>query len=826
MKRLAMSVVFLIAFVVAFKVAKITTQSEETTSESLEALELWTQSRAYPETDISPDAYYKAFVLAKVQMREARTSTADIWRSIGPNNFSGRMTSVALNPLNPNTVYAGGASGGLWRSRTGGLGGDWQRIATGFPVLGVNTIAINPADTNTMYIGTGEVYRYLGSTGGIVIRTTRGSYGMGILKTTNGGATWTKSLDWSYNQQRGVQMMRLNPLNVNTILAATSEGVYKSTNAGGTWNRTLNVLMATDIVMNPNDTSQVLASCGNFSSPGRGIYRSTDGGNLFSLVSGLPNFSGKGMFDVYRAYPNVVFASLADSTTGSGSLWRTTNFGATWNSVSTEALYGVQGWYSQFVAVQQNDSSKIVRGGVNIYKSTNGGRSLTQTSGAYFDMHHYAHHPTNPNMLYVVSDGGVFRSTNFGDTYEDANAGLPTSQFYNGFSNSASDSLMAMGQVQDHFGYRYVGTLSWPSGAVDEIGWTAINQQNDMIQYAGNRGGGSIFKSTNRGVSFQNVSGSFSGTSCWNTPFVLSKSNPSVLYFGRSIVFKTTNAGTTWSATNGGVALDGNPPLCMAIAPTNPDTAFAGTAPRTVRPHVYRTTNGGTSWADVTGMLPDRYFLDLAVDPNNSRIVYAAIGGFDTTRVAKSINAGLTWTDVSGTLPNVPTTAIAIDPLNSNTVYVGNDIGIYVSTNGGASWSGFNDGLPEAIIVGDLVVSPSNRVLRVATHSNGVYERKLLDTPTAVAEVNENPYEVRLKQNYPNPFNPTTKIQFQVSNTGFISLKVFDVVGGDAATLVHEVRQPGEYTVVFDATNLSSGVYFYRLAMGSFSQTKKMLLLK
>jgi hypothetical protein len=834
MKTFVAIIFSVIAFVVGFELSQYPPQREETTSESMEALELWTQSRAYPAADISPDAHYKAFVLAKTQMHEAKTSAADQWRSIGPINFSGRMTSVAVNPLNPNTVYVGAASGGLWRSFTGGLGGDWRRVTTGFPVLGVNAIALNPSDSNTIYIGTGEVYRYFGSTGGIVIRTTRGSYGLGILKTTNGGGSWTKSLDWSYNQQRGVQMIRLNALNPNAVLAATSDGVYKSTNAGGMWSRTLNVVMATDVVINPNDTTQVLAVCGNFKSPGYGVYRSTDAGNSFTIVSGLPNFSGKGMFDVYQTYPNVVFASLADSTTGSGSLWRTTNFGVTWSLVSSEALYGVQGWYSHFVAVHPTDSSKVVRGGVYIFKSINGGTSSTQKSGTYYDMHHYAHHPTNPNILYVVSDGGVFRSTNFGDTYQDANTGLLTSQFYNGFSNSGTDSLMAMGQVQDHFGYKYIGSLSWPSGAVDEVGWTAINQQNDMIQYAGNRGGGSISKSTDRGVVFRTSSTGISGgVSCWNTPFGLSKSNPNVLYFGRSIIFKTTNAAASWTGTNGGAALDGNPSLCLSVAPTNPDTVFVGTVPGTVRPHVFRTTNGGTAWTDVTGTLPNRYYMDLAVDPNNSRIVYAAIGGFDTTRVAKSMNAGQTWTDVTGTLPNVPTTAIAIDPSNSNHVYVGNDLGVYVSTNGGGNWLGFNEGFPEAVILADLVLSPSNRVLRAATHSNGVYERKLLSATTDVAGQIAMPIGFRLEQNYPNPFNPSTTIEFTIPHplmdehgSVAVSLTVFDVTGKEIRNLVHGNMQPGSYKRAFDASNLSSGVYFYRLQANGASITKKMILIR
>ena len=376
----------------------------------------------------------------------------------------------------------------------------------------------------------------------------------------------------------------------------------------------------------------------------------------------------------------------------------------------------------------------------------------------------------------------MWRSTNFGTTYQDINGGLLTSQFYNGFSCSAQDSNRALGQVQDHFGWMYTGSLAWPSSGVDEIGWTAINQSNDFMMYAGNRDGGSISRSTNRGTSFFGSSSGIPGgtyVSAWNTPFALSKSNPNYLYFGRAIIYKTTNAGTNWTATNGGVSLDGNPALSMAVAPTNQDTVFVGTVPGSGRVHVFRTTNGGTNWTNVTGDLPNRYPLDIMIDPRDSRVVYVAFGGFDTTRLAKSTDAGLTWTHISSPLPNVPTTAVAVDPFNTNHVYVGNDLGVYVSTDAGLTWTSFNDGLFEAVIVGDLVISPSNRSIRLASHSNGVFTRKLLSTsPTGVEEQLQGvPEQFVLHQNFPNPFNPTTRIPYSVSRSGRVTLTVYDIAG-------------------------------------------------
>jgi photosystem II stability/assembly factor-like uncharacterized protein len=832
-------VLLLILAFLLFRSSDGRSEREAPVSEALQALDLWTASRAYPNADIPSDRYFEAYLDAKNARRETEALSAvpAPWLSIGPTNFAGRTIAVAINPLNPNTMYIGAASGGLWRSRTGGLGADWQRVATGFPVLGVNAIAMHAADTNTLYIGTGEVYRYDGSTGGIVIRATRGSYGMGILKTTNGGTTWTKSLDWSYNQKRGVQMIRINPLNPRTVLAATSEGVYRTTDGGQSWVQALNVLMAEDIAINPADTTKVLATCGNFASTGGGVYRSTDGGTSFSIVTGLPNFTAKGMLEMYAANPWSVYANLADtsfgsSSTGTGSLWKSTDFGSTWTLLSSEALFGVQGWYSQFVAVHPMDSTQVVRGAQYLFKSTNGGVSSSRVPDLgvpWADYHNYAHHPTNPNILYVVDDGGVWRSTNFGSSYQDINAGLRTSQFYNGFSCSAQDSDRALGQVQDHFGWMFTGSPVWPSSAVDEIGWTAINQSNDAVMYAGNRGGGSISKSTNRGSSFFGSSSGIpsGGVAAWNTPFALSKSNPNYLYFGRAIIYRTTNAGANWAATNGGAALDGNPALSMAIAPTNQDTVFVGTVPGSGRTRVFRTTNGGANWTDVTGNLPNRYPLDITVDPMDSRVVYVAFGGFDTTRLAKSTDAGLTWTHVNSSLPNVPTTAVAIDPFNTSHIYVGNDLGVFVSTDAGLTWTSFNDGLFEAVTVADLVISASNRSIRLASHSNGVFTRKLLSTsPTAVEERQGIPEQFVLHQNFPNPFNPTARISYSLSERARVMLKVYDTVGREVSTLVDGTEEAGLHFAEFNASHLASGAYFYslRVAGRSVGVRKAMLM--
>ena len=266
----------------------------------------------------------------------------------------------------------------------------------------------------------------------------------------------------------------------------------------------------------------------------------------------------------------------------------------------------------------------------------------------------------------------------------------------------------------------------------------------------------------------------------------------------------------------------------MDISYQSADIVYVATAPfDNFRGHVFRTNDGGNNWIDITGPLPDRFPADIAVDPTNDDIVYIPFYGFGTGHVFKSTNGGTNWIDITGTLPDIPTISVLVDPNNSDHVYVGNDLGVNVSTDGGSSWQDYNDGLPSAVIAMDLNITNSNNMLRVATHGNGVFEIKLLSTVvTTLTDDDAIISDFRLEQNYPNPFNPNTKIKYRIPEFEFVSLKVLDVIGNEVATLVNEHKSEGDYEVNFDASNLSSGAYFYTIEVGSFVETKKMILLK
>jgi photosystem II stability/assembly factor-like uncharacterized protein len=642
---------------------------------------------------------------------------------MGPYNVPGRMISVTVNPLNTSILLAGSASGGLWRTNDAATGKGWKRIQTGFPTLGVMAIAINPIDTNMIYIGTGEVYGYHKSIGGTVIRTTRGSYGIGILKSTDGGKTWSKSLDWTLNQQRGVQCIRINPQNPNSIFAATTEGIYKSVDAGENWYLSLPVLMGEDIIIHPEDTLKVMVSCGNLGSEGSGIYISNDGGMNWEQDISIPSFTGKTLMDYFAFNPDIVFASVADSLSGKG-LYRTDSFGGDWRLINSWDVPSYQGFFAHWVAVHPRKLEEIIHAGIEIYKSSDGGVHNLPVYGPHVDHHNFAHDPQDQDKLYIACDGGIYVTTDFGDTYKNIGYGLQTAQFYNGFSSSNSDSMLAMGGLQDNGTQIYRGTKNWQWTIGGDGCWTAINPSNDNIMY-GEYQYNNIYRSEDRGYQFLTaLNGMDEIGAAFVAPFVLAPSRPSILYSGRKSVFKSTDNANNWVAVS--EPLDDNAILSLAVAPTNSEIIFAGTAPVVDRAHIFRSLNGGFEWSDVTSNLPDRYPMDIAIDPNDMKIVYVAFGGFGSGHIFKSVDSGNNWTDITGSLPDVPTLAVAIDPLNSNHIYIGNDLGVYASTDAGNHWFPYSEGLPEVMIAMDLNISPVNRKLRLASHGNGVYQSPLI----------------------------------------------------------------------------------------------------
>lgn len=777
---------------------------QETESDALAAIQFWTRQRAYPFDHIKESLFSQEFEKKMRKDTPHPESKTESWKSIGPTNRGGRMISLAFNPQNPKTIYAGSASGGLWRSFNQGEGASWHRISTGHPTLGVGAIAFNPSDSNYIFIGMGEVYRQEASTGGLDQRTFRGSYGNGILRSSDGGVSWDKVLDWEYSDKQGVQVIRVNPQRPNSVWAGTSRGLYRSLNGGDSWELMKDLAMITDIEINPLDTNVIHMSCGNFYSSGHGIYRSIDGGiNWIKATGELPaSYGGKALLSMSPENPDIVYAGIGNGySSGSGTwLCKTTDGGVNWMIVSDVNYSSYQGWFAHDVAVYPNDPDTVLCFGVYGWRSDDGGYSMNKITSIgtgtniHVDFHALEFQPGSPRTFYIASDGGIYRSQDLGNTFDRLDAGLVTTQFYNGFSNSVQDPLKSLGGLQDNGTYKFVGIDNWVYENGGDGSWTAIDPTNDDILYVSSQYL-RISKSTNGGASFNTVSPPEVGAVSFIAPFVLAPNSPTTIYAGRSRVYKSLNGGSSWTAMNYGEELDGNPVLSMAVSYQNQNKIYVATAPRYGPMKVFLSTNGGNAWTNIRGGLPERYPVDLAVNPTNDSEVYIALSGFGSPHLYKSTNSGFAWIDISQQLPDVPTSAVEIDPLDPQHIFVGNDLGVYYSEDGGENWILFSDGLPEVVMVKDLKISIPSRKLRLATHGNGAYEiqlpqavssGKLPENETGlkvwpipvVDEINLEFWSPRMEEGVLSLFNLSGKCVFRSSKTllpGINQLNIKDI---------------------------------------------------
>jgi len=684
-------------------------------------LEWYLGSRLLPDGSYPAGARWNAY-LDVLASREAALSTATPvgvptanWTSIGPKNIAGRILDLAFDPNNAGVIWAGAASGGIWRSADDGH--SWTPMDDRLPTLAVGCIVTHPTSSNIIYLGTGE--------GSFNIDAVEG---VGVLKSTDGGATWTQTgLSWLLSQGQAVNEMVIDPANPNVLVAATRDGVYRTDNAGTTWSRTLAAagswMDAKDLVIDPSNPNILFVAAGYpWGSGNNGIYKSTDNGVTWTkLTAGLPGGAAMGRVSlaISAANPNTVYAGVAHTINSGASLsgiYRTTNGGDTWTRQSNSPNhYSAQGWYNNVIAVDPANPNLVYSGGMNIYKSADGGATwATITNGIHVDFHAIAF---NNGALYVGTDGGVYKSTTGGSSWTSLNNGLVTMQFYK-MGSDFNNAGKAMGGTQDNGSNEYRGAPAWTKRLGGDGGEVIYDYSNSNIIYAEYQNG-SHLKSLDGGVSwFAANSGVPSGP--WVTPVEMDPVNPNVLYtIGSGNLYKTSDGAGSWSLLfNAAEAVDQD----IQVAPGDQQTIYV--AGNNV---IYRSANGGASFSKISAGLAVTSITALAVHPEHPQTLYVMIGGWNAaSHVYKTTNAGGSWQNLTNNLPNLPCNTIVIDPAYPEMVYVGTDLGVYVSTDEGETWNEWNTGLPN-VVVDELDIQAAARLIRAATHGRGMYQANLLE---------------------------------------------------------------------------------------------------
>ena len=755
----------------------------ETETEAIDALAFLSQLNAYPNAEVESGNYYAAYQQYKNIVANSEQTRGAGWENIGPNNVGGRTVSIAIDPVDTSIIYMGSASGGLWKSVTGGLGiNAWQYIKTGFPVLGVGAITINPDNNNEIFIGTGETYAYGTSTNGLITRTERGSFGMGILKTIDGGLTWNISLDWTYQENRGVWDIIYDPQNTNILHAATTEGIYRSTDGGDTWTLQLDKKMVMDLEINNNDPEILYAGVGNLSSIDKGIYKSTNGGDTWNILTGggLPAYTQDGRISIsaYQSNPDILIAVIGNAFSTKG-IYKTVNAGTTWVQLDAEEVVSYQGWYAKGILIKPDDSQQVLLCGVELWKSTNGGTSInqiTEYTGPYTEMHPDVHNiisnPLNPELVYVITDGGLFRSNDFGETFYSCNDGYVTTQFYIG-AMSAQSNAVGLGGLQDNATVRYDGTNYWLKVIGGDGCFTAIDPTDDQIQYGAYQYG-NFYKSYDQGLTwFEQIFYPF-GSAAFVAPIIIAPSDHDILFVGDTKLNRSDDAGSLFYTPDPATADSGNFLLSIGVSTSTPDTIYYSAAGISGRADIFRCFDGGETKTVITNGLPDRYYRDIEVNKNNAAEVLVCLSGFGSPHVYRSINSGDDWTDISVSLPDVPFHSVLFDPINDSIIYAGNDFSVFVSYDKGNAWSTISESWPDAAMVFDLQVSTSDKKLLAFTHGHGVYRTDLLgiDQPIAIQNSNLNE-QINI---YPTLVDDKIIININELNIP-LNLKIFDMQG-------------------------------------------------
>jgi photosystem II stability/assembly factor-like uncharacterized protein len=531
------------------------------------AMDYWYAQRAYPGGTLPPDAYWRAFFEWN-QRRAARSS--DEWEPIGPKNFGGRSLSLAFNPQNPQTLWLGTASGGLWRSYSAGRGPTaWHYVPTGFPVLGVPAVATHPSDSNTLIIGTGEIYNPEAAGTNRVVWQTRGSYGLGIFKTNDGGKSWQHVLNRATADMHGVQIIKYHPKDANIVFAGCTDGLYKSTDGGLNWNRVFTGTYVSDLIIHPTHADSMVLALGNYISNDRGLYRSTDGGLVWTRVNPSGgDYLGKALLALAPSRPDRIYASAGYGTPTE--IWFSDDFGANWQL--TPQMFYTYGWYAHDLAVNPSDENQLILGSVNSgkynmltnrYDTTaywfTWDMEATQLGGpegppfyAHADVHDIKYFPGSNNIVYLVTDGGIFISEDDGLSWGGHNGGLQCQQFYPTCSNSEQDSLFFIGGLQDNATAIYEGNEGWRRVIGGDGACTAIDPWNDNHVLAGTQWRSIYFSMQGpyNGAFRRTLDPVFSRSSSnLIAPLALCRDNPQIVYTGGETIQKSTDGGLNWFPT-------------------------------------------------------------------------------------------------------------------------------------------------------------------------------------------------------------------------------------------------------------------------------------
>lgn len=681
------------------------------------------------------------------------------WQWLGPSNVGGRTRAIVIHPQRTNVMWIGSVGGGVWRTDDGGQ--TFAPVDDRMANLAVTTLAIDPAHPNIVYAGTGE--------GFYNVDALRGA---GVFRTVD-GVTWsqipaTATPDFYYVNRITVSR------DGTTVLAATTRGMFRSEDAPrAVWKLSTLADELGDVDAHPTDPKRGIA--GGLRN-GR-AYFTSDAGKSWTVATHPGVWSGRVELTYARKNPDTVYASVSN---GGGEVWRSRDGGKTFEAMKTltpdgdPAEYlGRQGWYGNVIwAGDPANENVVIVGGIDLWKSTDGGNAFVDISSwwaptsAHADHHVITEHPgyngqTN-RIVYFGNDGGLFRTD---DVYRVGNnptpprvngwtrlnTGYGVTQFYGGAAQPTSGLIVGGTQDNGTVVYSPATGTTWKTMFGGDGGWSAAHPTNPDVLY-GEYVHLNIHRSTNAGQDAEFISGQYydstakqwkwkplpftipdaqANTALFIAPFVLDPSAPDRILAGGLDLWRTDDAravntvssGPSWRSIKRSV---GSPISAIAIAAGNSDVIWVGHT----NGDVYRTENGTSAapaWQKVDDFssgtrLPDRYVTRIGLDSRDSKTAFVTFGGYSTGNVWSTVDGGVKWQNVATGLPQAPVRSVTIHPGNSKHIFIGTEVGVFASDDAGLTWSPTNEG-PTNCSVDELFWF--GETLIAATHGRGMFAIRL-----------------------------------------------------------------------------------------------------
>jgi uncharacterized protein (TIGR03437 family) len=732
-------------------------------------------------TELSPDWFVQAqrhiALMPRLRLTAAAAAASLSWAQLGPGDIGGRTRSLLINPGNPNTMYAGAVTGGIWKSVNAGL--TWSLLTDPSANITVGFMVMDPTNSNIIYAGTGESYQ--------------GYTGLGIYKSTD-GATFnvlpaTANSNFTYVNRLAIG--HSNPLH---IYAATTNGLWASMDGGNTWKQQLTVnIHGCDDLQSRTDlaTDYLFASCaGATSTAGFIVCRNTDAGGTGTWLQVLSNPAmGRTSLAIAPSQQSTVYALASSNGTdnsnylnGLQAVYRSASNGdsGTWvvqtsntnpillnTSVlsspicsASQSLYSI-GWYANLITVDPTNPNRLWAGSVDIYRSEDGGANWNSAAltGSHVDNHVFTFHPNynggSNQTLYLGNDGGLFRSDNalaaltgtsgtcaavYPMTWNNLNNSYVATQFYDATAFAGGSAYF--GGTQDNGlirGNDTTGLNGWTTIYGGDGGFAAIDPADASTLYMDNNSM-NFRKSTDGGLTTPPAMNGIpsTATGLFIVPFAVDPNDGTKVWLGAtSALYRTVDAAANWTAAapqpSANTAVS-----AIAVSPFDSNTVLFGATDG----HIYHsssalTTTGATAWASSQ---PRATMVSwIAFDPNSRGVVYATYsayrnGNANVSHVYKSTDGGVTWNGIDGTgsaaLADIPINTFIVDPNNSSTLYAGSDTGIFITQDGGNTWAHDQSAFADAVVDSLKLDRPlGGSVLFAFTFGRGAWKTPLANAP-------------------------------------------------------------------------------------------------